>query len=100
VLETLARVKPAPRECQRRKQVREAVTAAAEDLANTPTICRKSYVHESVVRAFEQGVLERFSRSLKHSRSPIGRARILAKIIATMGKSSGSEGPRGSARAN
>jgi len=44
-------------------------------------------------------VLERFSTSLKHSRSPIGRARVLAKIIATMGKPSWSEGQRGSARA-
>src|SRR5262249_43279257 len=86
VLETLARVKPAPRERQRRKQVRAAVSAAADDLANTPTICRKSYVHESVVRAFEQGVLERFSTSLKHSRSPIGRARVLEKIYCDGGQ--------------
>jgi DNA topoisomerase-1 len=92
-------VKPAPRERQRRKQVRAAVSAAADDLANTPTICRKSYVHESVVRAFEQGVLERFSTSLKHSRSPIRRARILAKIIAAMDQPSWSDGQRGSSRA-
>ena len=92
VLETLARVKPAPRERQRRKQVLAAVSAAAEDLANTPTICRKSYVHECVVRAFERGVLERFSTSLKRSRSPIRRARALAEIIATVGKPSWSAG--------
>jgi len=85
VLETLARMKPAPRERQRRKQVRAAVIAAADELANTPTICRKSYVHESVVRAFEEGVLERSSATLKHSRSAIGRAKVLAEIIATMG---------------
>jgi len=99
VLETLARVKPARRERQRRKQVRAAVSAAADDLANTPTICRKSYVHESVVRAFEQGVLERFSTTLKHSRSPIRRARVLAKIIAAADKPPSSEGQRGSTRA-
>jgi DNA topoisomerase-1 len=99
VLETLARVKPALHERQRRKQVRAAVSAAADDLANTPTICRKSYVHESVVRAFEQGVLERFSKSLKHSRSPIRRARVLAKIIAAADKPPWSEGQRGSTRA-
>jgi DNA topoisomerase-1 len=85
VLETLAPIKPAPRERQRRKQVRAAVSAAADDLANTPTICRKSYVHESVVRAFEQGILQRFSATLKHSQPPIGRAKVLAEIIATMG---------------
>jgi DNA topoisomerase-1 len=85
VLETLARMKPAPRERQRRRQVRAAVTAAADELANTPTICRKSYVHESVVRAFEEGMLQRFSATLKHSRSSIGRAKVLAEIIAAVG---------------
>jgi DNA topoisomerase-1 len=85
VLETLARIKPAPRERQRRKQVRAAVSAAADELANTPTICRKSYVHETVVRAFEEGVLQHFSARLKYSRSPIGRAKVLAEIIAAVG---------------
>jgi DNA topoisomerase-1 len=96
VLDALARIKPAasahqPRlsheepeaENLRRKQVLEAVSAAAEDLANTPTICRKSYVHETVVTAFENGVLERFSETLKNCRSPTRRAKVLAQIIAT-----------------
>jgi DNA topoisomerase-1 len=99
VLETLAHVTRAPRERQRRKQVRAAVSAAADELANTPTICRKSYVHESVVTAFEQGALERFSTSLKRARSPIRRARVLAKIIAAADKPPWSEGQRGSIRA-
>jgi len=83
VLDALARIKPAASARQRRKQVLEAVSAAAEDLANTPTICRKSYVHERVVTAFEDGVLERFSDTLKNSRSPTRRAKVLARIIAT-----------------
>ena len=40
----------------------EAVTAISEDLANTPTICRKSYVHQTVVAAFEDGKLENSPR--------------------------------------
>jgi DNA topoisomerase-1 len=83
VLDALARIKPAASAHQRRKQVLEAVSAAAEDLANTPTICRKSYVHETVVTAFENGVLERFSGTLKNCRSPTRRAKVLAQIIAT-----------------
>jgi DNA topoisomerase-1 len=83
VLDALARIKPAASAHQRRKQVLEAVSAAAEDLANTPTICRKSYVHETVVTAFENGVLERFSETLKNCRSPTRRAKVLAQIIAT-----------------
>jgi DNA topoisomerase I len=57
------------------------VSAAADDLANTPAICRKSYVHETVVAAFENGELERFSRFLKNCRSPAGRVKVLARII-------------------
>ena len=90
VLEMLARTKPAANERQRRKQVLEAVCAAAEDLANTPTICRKSYVHDTVVTAFEDGVLERFTQTLKNCRSPTRRAKVLARVIAA----AGSPGPR------
>jgi DNA topoisomerase-1 len=80
VLETLARTEPATSERQRRKQVLEAIRLAAEDLANTPAICRKSYVHEAVVAAFEDGILERFAQALRR-RSPIRRAQVLAQII-------------------
>jgi DNA topoisomerase-1 len=92
VLEALARTKPAASARQRRRQVLEAISAAAEDLANTPTICRKSYVHETVVTAFEDGVLERFSETLKNCRSPTRRAKVLAQVIA--GASTGSSGLR------
>jgi DNA topoisomerase-1 len=82
VLETLARTEPAPNERRRRRQVLDAVRDAADTLANTPAICRKSYVHETVVTAFEDGVLERFSQTLKDCRSPTRRAQVLAQIIA------------------
>jgi DNA topoisomerase-1 len=83
VLEALARAIPAKSDRQRKKQVLEAVRAAAEDLHNTPAICRRSYVHDTVVTAFEDGVLERFSETLAACRSPIRRAQVLAQIIAT-----------------
>ena len=50
--------------------------------SNTPAICRKSYVHGTVVAAFENGVLERFAQTLKGCRSPTRRAQVLAQIIA------------------
>ena len=82
VLETLAHIEPGASERQRRKQVLAAVRVAADDLANTPAICRKSYVNGTVVAAFEEGVLERFSQTLKECRTPLRRAQVLAKIIA------------------
>ena len=83
-LEALARVEPAPSERGRRRQVKEAVTAVSEELANTPTICRKSYVHQTVVVAFENGKLTRFSELLKRRRSPSHREQLLAQVVAAM----------------
>lgn len=83
VLESLARVVPADSARGRRKQVLEAVRAAADELSNTPTICRKSYVHETVVTAFEDGILERFAATLKGCRSLAKREQILAKVVLT-----------------
>lgn len=82
VLETLARQVPGTSERQRRRQVLEAVRSAAGELANTPAICRRSYVHATVVTAFEDGVLEHFADLLKSRRSPALREQILAKIVA------------------
>jgi DNA topoisomerase I len=83
VLDALAREQPATSKRGRRRQVLEAIRAAAEDLANTPTICAKSYVHESVVTAFEEGVLEQFAETLRACRSGGRREKVLAQVIAT-----------------
>src|SRR6202043_1878603 len=65
VLEALAQQSPAESPRRRRRQVLEAVRVVAEELANTPAVCRRSYVHDKVVTAFEEGVLENFAELLK-----------------------------------
>src|SRR5690349_19090292 len=60
-LATLARMFPAASASQRRRQVLEAMRAAATELHNSPAICRKSYVPETVVSAFENGTRELLS---------------------------------------
>ena len=82
VMESLAHVKPARSARARNKQILEAVRVSADDLANTPAICRKSYVHETIVTAFEDGVLERFASKLKGCRSQATREQVLAQVIA------------------
>jgi DNA topoisomerase-1 len=82
VLEALAATEPGTSERTRRSQIRSAVAAAAEELSNTPTVCRSSYVHESVVVAFEQGILPRL---VKQDSSPADRVATLAKIVARHG---------------
>ncbi len=65
------------------KQVLDAVRAAADKLSNTPAICRKSYVHDTIVTAFEDGILERFAATMKGQRSQARREQLLAQVVAT-----------------
>jgi DNA topoisomerase-1 len=83
VLDNLARTVPAESARKRRKQVLEAVRAAAEELANTPAVCRRSYVHETVLTAFEDGALESFADTLKSCRTTAKREQFLAQVVAT-----------------
>ncbi|HWD50284.1 MAG TPA: hypothetical protein VG309_10160 [Rhizomicrobium sp.] len=82
VLEELSQTTPAESKTGRKKQLLEAVRHAADELANTPTVCRKSYVHEAVVEAFENGVLEEYADALKNTRSPAKREAVLAEVVA------------------
>jgi DNA topoisomerase-1 len=82
-VDTLARTAPAQSKSRRRTQVMQALRSAAEELANTPTVCRKSYVNEIVVTAFEDGALQRFSNALGARGSQSRRETVLAKVLAT-----------------
>jgi DNA topoisomerase I len=82
VLDALARAAPATSKRARRRQVLDAIRQAADELGNTPAICAKSYVHETVVNAFEDGVLEQFAEQLRNSRSNSRGVKVLAQIAA------------------
>jgi DNA topoisomerase-1 len=81
VLESLSRISPAASARGRKRQVLEAVRAAADHLSNTPAICRRSYVHDTIVTAFEEGILERFAATMKGQRSQAKRERLLAQVV-------------------
>jgi DNA topoisomerase-1 len=49
-----------------KKKVVEAIKITAEELGNTPAICRKCYVHPSVIDAYMDGSLLDFLR--QHAR--------------------------------
>ena len=82
VLESLSRISPAQSIRGRKKQVLEAVREAADELSNTPAICRASYVHDTIVTAFEDGILERFAATVKGTRSQAKREQLLAQVVA------------------
>lgn len=77
-LQALAATVPADSAAKRRRQVRDAVVEMAEELSNTPTVCRTSYVHDAVITAFEAGAL----KNTKKSKSPVAQAELLARIVA------------------
>jgi DNA topoisomerase-1 len=81
VVESLSRVTPAASQRGRRRQVLDAIRAAADKLSNTPAICRKSYVHDTIVTAFEDGILERFAATLKTQRVQFKREQLLAQVV-------------------
>jgi DNA topoisomerase I len=81
VLESLSRVSPATSERGRKRQVLEAIRAAADQLSNTPAICRKSYVHDTIVTAFQDGILERFAATMKGYRTQKKREQLLAQVV-------------------
>jgi len=81
-LESLAPVAPAESVRGRRRQVLQAVQAAAHELSNTPAICRKSYVHATIVSAFEEGLLQRFVTEMKGRWSASKREQLLARVVA------------------
>jgi DNA topoisomerase-1 len=81
VLEALAKVEPAAHAAGRKRQINEALKAAAQTLENTATVCRNSYVHPAVLTAFEAGVLKQFADELKAARSPARAQEAVAKVI-------------------
>jgi DNA topoisomerase-1 len=84
VLESLSRITPATSATGRKKQVLDAVRSAADELSNTPAICRKSYVHDTIVTAFEEGILERFAERMTGHRSQSKREQLLAQVVAAV----------------
>jgi DNA topoisomerase-1 len=79
VVDALARVERSGSATSRKRQLRQAIKSAADDLANTPAVCRKSYVHEAVVDAFERDSLVAKRRRSGHRSMPARE--ILAGVI-------------------
>jgi DNA topoisomerase-1 len=46
-----------------------------------PAISRKSYFHDTIVTAFEDGIPERFAATMKGYRSQSKREQLLAQVV-------------------
>ncbi len=56
--DALEEIGPAESETQAKKQIVQAVKAVAEQLGNTPAVCRRSYIHPAVFDAYQSGLLD------------------------------------------
>lgn len=64
----LAEIGKAEDEKTLKKNVVEAVKKVAEQLGNTPTVCRGSYIHPAILKSYESGVtLEEFRPKRRRS---------------------------------
>ena len=71
----LARLEPAGTAALRRRQLAVVIREVAVMLGNTPTVCRKSYVHDRLVNAFLCGRLPRlYARARATGRQRKGEA--------------------------
>ena len=80
-LQRLAALEPKPSARGRRRQVLATMQTVAADLANTPAICRRSYVHAAVVAAFDSGALQRIAHRAGSLRSAAAAEKMLAKVL-------------------
>jgi DNA topoisomerase I len=77
-LEHLARLDPRPSGRGKRTQIKSVLRQVASQLANTPAVCRRSYVHDVVIEAFENGRLKKLSLGSKGRNKS---HRLLQKIL-------------------
>jgi DNA topoisomerase-1 len=64
----LAEVEPASGKRARRAQIASVMNEIADRLCNTPTVVRKSYVHDRLIDAFESGKLHRIGNKVRGQR--------------------------------
>jgi DNA topoisomerase-1 len=68
--EALCRVGPARTHTISKHRIATAIGAVSERLGNTPSVCRKCYVHPAVIEAYERGTLA--LPSAEHIRAKTG----------------------------
>lgn len=80
-VEMLSTMEPGKTERRRRSQILQAVRTVADELANTPAVARKSYIHASIIDAFEQGKLTKLRRRLRAKPFSPRRERLLLSVV-------------------
>ncbi len=78
-------------EAENKKRIVKVIKSVAEELGNTPTVCRSSYVHPAVLKAFEKGAtitefLPSKKRKIKRLKTELlPEEKALIKLLETYG---------------
>ncbi len=83
-LAQMATIEPKTSDRGRRRQLLAIMRSVAAELANTPAVCRRSYVHAAIVDAFESGELRRLARRSGIPTSAAQREKMLALLLARL----------------
>jgi DNA topoisomerase-1 len=70
----LSEIGPAEEEPQVKKNLVRAIRSVAEQLGNTPTVCRSSYIHPTVIKSYESGITLDEYRPRNARRIPLSEA--------------------------
>lgn len=71
-------------EAQAKKHVAHAIAVVAEQLGNTPSVCRKCYVHPGVIDAYIDGTMLATMKQGAEQRGPENRPRLLPEEAAVL----------------
>jgi DNA topoisomerase I len=67
---------------QAKHNITQVIKTAAGELGNTPTVCRKCYVHPGIIEAYEDGSLLRALASYDETKTPKGLRPAEARVLA------------------
>jgi len=87
-----------PRDHSGERTVRRALERVAEQLGNTVTVCRKSYVHPAVVNAYREGSLARLRRPRNGRAAGSGLRPEERAVLGVLGRASRRRSIRAAAR--
>jgi len=79
----LAELDPAESETARRRQIAGVMRDVSQELVNTPAVARKSYVHDIVLDAFEDGVLKKLRAKCRAGRARSRQENLLRQLVET-----------------
>lgn len=95
-VDALRKMDPCRSQAQARRELRQLIQNVARQLRNTPTVCRKYYIHPFTIQAFsDNSIFELMDQICQHDRgsSRISTESIVMKLLRTQARRGRRRGP-------